>query len=38
VYRGELASTDAWLGAVLTIGLLVVGVFYGGRVFRKESA
>ena len=38
MYRGELASTDAWLGAVLTIGLLVVGVFYGGRVFRKESA
>ena len=38
VYRGELGSTDAWLGAVLTIGLLVVGVFYGGRVFRKESA
>jgi ABC-2 type transport system permease protein len=38
VYRGEIGSTDAWLGAVLTIGLLVVGVFYGGRVFRKESA
>jgi ABC-2 type transport system permease protein len=38
MYRGELGSTDAWLGAVLTIGLLVVGVLYGGRVFRKESA
>ncbi len=38
LYRGELGSTDAWLGAVLTIGLLVVGVFYGGRVFHKESA
>ena len=38
VYRGELGSTDAWLGAVLTIGLLALGVFYGARVFRKESA
>ena len=27
VYRGELGSTDAWLGAVLTIALLAVGVF-----------
>ena len=38
VYRGEAGSSDAWLGTVLTIGLLVVGVFYGARVFRKESA
>ena len=38
LYRGDLGSTDAWLGAVLTIGLLAVGVFYGGWVFRRESA
>jgi ABC-2 type transport system permease protein len=38
LYRGDMGSTDAWLGAVLTIGLLVVGVFYGGWVFRRESA
>ena len=38
VYRGEVGSTDAWLGAFLTLGLLVLGVFYGARVFRKESA
>lgn len=38
VYRGEVGSTDAWLGALLTLGLLVLGVFYGARVFRKESA
>ena len=38
VYRGEVGSTDAWLGALLTVGLLVIGVFYGARVFRKESA
>jgi ABC-2 type transport system permease protein len=38
MYRGELVSTDAWLGSVLTLGLLVIGVFYGARVFRKESA
>jgi hypothetical protein len=38
VYRGEVGSTEAWLGTALTLGLLVVGVFYGARVFRKESA
>ena len=38
VYRGDGGSGAAWLGAVLTLGLIVVGVFYGARVFRKESA
>jgi len=38
MYRGEVGSTVAWLGAALTLGLLVLGVFYGARVFRKESA
>jgi ABC-2 type transport system permease protein len=38
VYRGEIGSGEAWLGSALTLGLLALGVFYGGRVFRKESA
>jgi len=38
MYRGEVGSTVAWLGAALTLGLLVLGVFCGARVFRKESA
>jgi ABC-2 type transport system permease protein len=38
MYRGEMGSSEALLGSVLTVGLLVVGVFYGGWVFRKESA
>ena len=38
VYRGEMGSGEAWLGTALTLGLLVAGVFYGGWVFRKESA
>jgi ABC-2 type transport system permease protein len=38
LYRGELGSADVGLGAVLTVVLLVVGVLYGTRVFRKESA
>ena len=38
IFRGELWSGDAWLGSVITVALLVVGVLYGGWVFRKESA
>jgi ABC-2 type transport system permease protein len=38
IFRGELASSDAWLGSAITVALLVVGVLYGGWVFRKESA
>jgi ABC-2 type transport system permease protein len=38
IFRGELQSSDAWLGSAITAALLVVGVLYGGWVFRKESA
>jgi ABC-2 type transport system permease protein len=38
IFRGELVSSDAWLGSAITVALLVVGVLYGGWVFRKESA
>jgi ABC-2 type transport system permease protein len=38
VFRGEIGSSESLLGAGLTVALLVVGVFYGARVFRRESA
>jgi ABC-2 type transport system permease protein len=38
VFRGEIGSSDALLGSAITVGLLLVGVAYGGQVFRKESA
>lgn len=38
VYRGEMGSSESLLGTALTLLLLVVGVFYGIRVFHKESA
>jgi ABC-2 type transport system permease protein len=38
VFRGEMASNEALLGVGLTLVLVVVGVIYGARVFRKESA
>jgi ABC-2 type transport system permease protein len=38
VYRGEIGSGEAWLGTAITLMLLVAGIFYGGWVFRKESA
>jgi ABC-2 type transport system permease protein len=38
VFRGEIGSSESLLGAGLTVALLVVGMFYGARVFRRESA
>jgi ABC-2 type transport system permease protein len=38
VYRGEIGSGEAWLGTAITLMLLVAGIFYGGWVFRRESA
>jgi ABC-2 type transport system permease protein len=38
VYRGEIGSGEAWLGTAITLTLLVAGIFYGGWVFRRESA
>lgn len=38
VFRGEIGSSESLVGAGLTIALLVVGLFYGARVFRRESA
>ena len=38
VFRGEIASEVSLLGIGLTLALVAVGVFYGARTFRKESA
>lgn len=38
VFRGEMGSSEALLGAAITLVLLVIGVLYGRWVFRKESA
>jgi ABC-2 type transport system permease protein len=38
VYRGEIGSGEAWLGSAITLLVLIAGIFYGGWVFRKESA
>ncbi len=38
VFLGDNTSTEALIGVAVTLSLLLVGVFYGTRVFRKESA
>jgi ABC-2 type transport system permease protein len=38
VFLGDNTSTEALVGVAVTVGLLLVGVLYGTRVFRKESA
>jgi ABC-2 type transport system permease protein len=38
MYIDDLASADVLLGTLITLGMLLLGVFYGWRVFRQESA
>jgi ABC-2 type transport system permease protein len=38
VFRGEVGSPDAMLGLAITVALVVLGVLFGTRVFRRESA
>jgi hypothetical protein len=38
MYIDELASGEVVLGTIITLGMLLLGVFYGWRVFRQESA
>lgn len=38
LFLGENTSSDAMLGLAITVSLLMVGVGYGARVFRRESA
>jgi ABC-2 type transport system permease protein len=38
VFRGEMGSSEAMIGMVVTLALLAIGVAFGAQVFRKESA
>jgi ABC-2 type transport system permease protein len=38
VFRGEMGSSEAVIGMALTLALVAIGVVFGARVFRKESA
>jgi ABC-2 type transport system permease protein len=38
VFRGEVGSSDSVLGVAITLLLVVLGVAFGTRVFRRESA
>jgi ABC-2 type transport system permease protein len=38
VFRGEMGSSDSLTGMALTVALVAIGVAFGARVFRKESA
>jgi ABC-2 type transport system permease protein len=38
MYIDQLGSSEVLLGTMITLGMLLLGVFYGWWVFRKESA
>jgi hypothetical protein len=38
MYIDELASSEVLFGTIITLAMLILGVFYGWRVFRQESA
>jgi ABC-2 type transport system permease protein len=38
MYIEGLGSIDVLIGIAVTMGLLMIGILYGSRVFRKESA
>lgn len=38
VFRGEIGTSVAFLGAGISVVLLLLGMAYGARVFRRESA
>jgi ABC-2 type transport system permease protein len=37
-FRGDFSSATAWWGLGLTVALVVVGMWFGTRTFRRESA
>ena len=37
-FRGDLGATDSWVGLLITVALVFLGVWYGTRTFRRESA
>jgi ABC-2 type transport system permease protein len=38
VFRGEFTTADSMIGLAVTAGLVAVGLLFGTRVFRRESA
>lgn len=38
IFRGDIASNEAATGFAITLGLVALGVLYGTRMFRRESA
>jgi len=38
VFRNEMTSSESLIGIGVTVALVALGVLYGARVFRKESA
>jgi ABC-2 type transport system permease protein len=37
-FRGDFGATDSWVGLVITAVLVALGLWYGTRTFRRESA
>ena len=37
-FRGDVDTADSWAGLLITVALVLLGVWYGTRTFRKESA
>ena len=37
-FRGDVGSVDSWAGLAITVALVFLGVWYGTRTFRRESA
>ncbi|MGQ7298006.1 ABC transporter permease [Quadrisphaera sp. KR29] len=37
-FAGDVGATDSWVGALITVALVAVGLWYGTRTFRRESS
>jgi len=38
IFRGDVLSSEAGIGFAISAVLVVVGAYYGTRMFRRESA
>jgi ABC-2 type transport system permease protein len=38
IFRGEIVSSEAGIGFAISAVLVALGVYYGTRMFRRESA
>ncbi|MEH3075644.1 ABC transporter permease [Quadrisphaera setariae] len=37
-FAGDVTDTTSWVGALITVALVAVGLWYGTRTFRRESS